>query len=72
MALPDKPILERCFTEANWPDAIVEAIEIVGAAKGKHALARHLSDQWLVAHGGKDMNGVALWIRQVALKAGVA
>lgn len=72
MSLPDKPILEQCFTQRNWPDAVIEAIEIVGAAKGKHALARHLSDQWMVAHGGQDMNGVALWIRQTALKAGVA
>ena len=72
MPIPPKPILEQCFTEANWPDAIVEAIEIVGAAKGKHALARHLSAHWLAKHSGRDEHGVALWIRQTALKAGIA
>lgn len=72
MTMPDKPILEQCFTQVNWPDAIVAAIETVGASKGKHALARHLSDMWMAQHGGRDEGNVALWIRQTALKAGVA
>lgn len=72
MPIPPKPILEQCFTEANWPDAIVEAIEIVGAAKGKHELAQYLAAQWQAQHGGKDEGNVGLWIRQTALKAGIA
>jgi len=66
--IPERSILSRCFSEANWPDAVVQAIELVGVQKGRHLLARTLSDAWLREHNGQDVHGVALWIRQQVIK----
>ena len=68
MTIPERSILARCFTEANWPDAVATAIELVGIQKGRHMAAKTLSDAWLVEHRGVDMHGLALWIRQQMIK----
>ena len=67
--IPERSILARCFSEANWPDAVVQAIELVGVQKGRHLAARTLSEAWIREHGS-DVHGVALWIRQQILKQG--
>ena len=67
MSLPERPILEQCFTQANWPDAVVTAIELVGIQKGRHLLAKSLAEAW-VRENGTDRYGVGLWIRQQMMK----
>jgi hypothetical protein len=68
MTIPERAILERCFTAPNWPDAVVTAIELVGIQKGRHLAAKTLSSAWLTEHRGVDAHGVALWIRQQMIK----
>lgn len=60
--IPDKPILEQCFTSNNWPDAIVEAIELVGYMKCKHEMMNAMVADWLNTHG-TDKAGAAKFIR---------
>ena len=68
MKIPERSILARCFSEQNWPDAVTQAIEIVGVQRGRAMAAKTLSDAWLTQHRGVDVHGVALWIRKEMLK----
>jgi hypothetical protein len=68
MKIPERSILACCFSEPNWPDAVTQAIEIVGVQKGRALAAKALSDLWLTEHRGVDSHGVALWIRQQMIK----
>jgi hypothetical protein len=65
MSTIPKPILEQCFTSNNWPDAIVEAIEMVGYMKCKHEMTTALVAQWLNTHG-TDKAGAAKFMRSFA------
>ena len=63
--IPNKPILEQCFTSNNWPDAIIEAIEMVGYMKCKHEMTTAMVAEWLNSYG-TDKAGAARFMRNFA------
>lgn len=66
MPIPPRSVLEECF-RSGYPDRVVEAIEMVGIQRGRHLLAKSLSEAW-VRENGTDKHGVALWIRQQMMR----
>ncbi|CAB4126111.1 hypothetical protein UFOVP73_36 [uncultured Caudovirales phage] len=69
MTIPPRHILEEVFRE-GYPDRVVEAIVLVGIARGRHSTVRALSEAWLRDHGGSDTHGVALWLRRQLMRQG--
>ena len=65
MSTIPKPILEQCFTSNNWPDAIAEAIELVGYMRCKPEMTTAMVAHWLNVNG-TDKANAAKFIRAFA------
>lgn len=65
MSTIPKPILEQYFTSENWPDAIIEAIELVVSMKCKHEMTTAMVAEWLNSYG-TDKAGAARFMRNFA------